>query len=389
MPTFHFICLSIIYGFHQGPVFKSEVELFNHHWNAEAQENAGKNELEEQAHPVNKSEVKDSSNCSRNRKSKSKPRSDVVNNLTNERHKELPSADQASKIQTSPRRASPDKPPSIGELTRWISALIMNPRGLICTWSPPEHVVPIERNLKMKKFMINLILRTVMMHFCFQCVCAIGVEVLINSKADMDHFLFERLGLTPLTIIKSVSPFLLTMTLAGGIYSGFSLAGGLFNIVEIAAISILRLILPDNSSFRPDPVNPSNYPPLFNDPWCRTSLTEFWGKGWQAVFRHHLLFCGAQPMYNIFRRYGPTIGKFAAVMGAMGLSAAMHEFCLVSVSKIDPNFSSVRMFLSQGIGIVLEAIFKKFTGHKVSGPLGWVWTLGYMTLNGRPMVNAW
>ncbi|OAV92228.1 hypothetical protein PTTG_27708 [Puccinia triticina 1-1 BBBD Race 1] len=49
----------------------------------------------------------------------------------------------------------------------------------------------------------------------------------------------------------------------------------------------------------------------------------------------------------------------------MGLSAAMHEFCLVSVSKIDPNFSSVRMFLSQGIGIVLEAIFKKFTGHKV------------------------
>jgi hypothetical protein len=53
----------------------------------------------------------------------------------------------------------------------------------------------------------------------------------------------------------------------------------LFNLVEIGIISLLRSVLPENSTFRPEPVNPSNYPPLFNNPWLRTSLTEFWGKG--------------------------------------------------------------------------------------------------------------
>jgi hypothetical protein len=41
-------------------------------------------------------------------------------------------------------------------------------------------------------------------------------------------------------------------------------------------------------------------------------------------------------MYKIFNRYGSTVGKLAAVMGAMGLSAAMHEFC--KKSKIHPGF---------------------------------------------------
>ncbi|WAR54209.1 hypothetical protein PtB15_3B722 [Puccinia triticina] len=392
MPTFHFICLSIIYGFHQGPVFKSEVELFDQDSEDQVEGHAGKPEGEEpaqQGDDYKKSEVKHSSSDVRSRKCKSKPRSKFVNNTTGEKHNEIAPADQTSTAQTTSRKVSLEKPPSIGELTRWISALIMNPRGLICTWSPPENVVPIQRNLNFRKFMMNLILRTVIMHFWFQFVCALGVEIVINSNADVDHFLFERLGLTPWRIAKFYTPFFLTVVLGGGAYSGFALAGGLFNIVEISTISFLRLILPANSSFRPEPVNPSNYPALFNDPWFRTSLTEFWGKGWQAVFRLHFLFCGAQPMYKIFHRYGPTVGKLAAVMGAMGLSAAMHEFCLVAVSKIDPTFASFRMFLGQGIGIALEAIFKQVTGQKVSGPLGWAWTFGYMILNGRPMVDAW
>ncbi|KAA1065869.1 hypothetical protein PGT21_013600 [Puccinia graminis f. sp. tritici] len=392
MPTFHFICLSIIYGLHQGPVFKSEVELFNQQSKDQPEGRDGPHEGEQQAPQVdqdNKSDANHSTNHLRNRKTKSKTRSQFVNTTTGENQKEPSPAAQTLPVQTTSTKASVEKMPSIGEMVRWISALIMNPRGLICTWSPPESVVPIERNLNLKKFMIKLILGTVMMHFWFQFVCAFGVEVVINSKADMNHFLFERMGLPPLRIIKLVTPFFLTITLGGGAYSGFALAGGLFNLVEIGIISLLRSILPENSTFRPEPVNPSNYPPLFNNPWLRTSLTEFWGKGWQAVFRLHFLFCGAQPMYKIFHRYGPTVGKLAAVMGAMGLSAAMHEFCLVSVSRIDPTFSSFRMFLSQGIGIALEAVFKQVTGHKVSGPLGWAWTFIYMILNGKPMVDAW
>jgi hypothetical protein len=50
--------------------------------------------------------------------------------------------------------------------------------------------------------MINLIVRTVIMHFWFQLVCALGVEVVINSKADTNHFLFERLGFPSWRIMK-------------------------------------------------------------------------------------------------------------------------------------------------------------------------------------------
>ncbi|PLW22842.1 hypothetical protein PCANC_06730 [Puccinia coronata f. sp. avenae] len=392
MPTFHFICLSIIYGLHQGPVFKSEVELFNQKAQKDTQGHDEKQEgkeLDQHVEKRSKSPAKYSSTQARNRKFKSNLQAKFTTNAGEEKQKTLPPADESSIIQNDSTKSTVERPPSFGELVRWISALIMNPRGLICTWSPPEHVVPIQKNLEFRKFMINLIVRTVIMHFWFQLVCALGVEVVINSKADTNHFLFERLGFPSWRIMKLYTPFFLTVVLGGGAYSGFALAGGLFNIVEISTILFLQWLLPEGNSLRPEPINPSNYPPLFNNPWFKTSLTDFWGKGWQAVFRLHFLFCGAQPMYAIFKRYGKNIGKMAAVMGAMGLSAAMHEFCLTAVSKIDPTFASCRMFLSQGIGIVLEALFKQFTGRKVSGILGWSWTFGFMILNGKPMVDSW
>ncbi|KNE91908.1 hypothetical protein PSTG_14704 [Puccinia striiformis f. sp. tritici PST-78] len=393
MPTFHLICLSFIFGFHQGPVFKSEVELFNQNAQDQAEgrdEHHGADQQTEKGAHHPKPLASHSSNQSRNRKSKSKSsRGKKCNDTTEEKQKGSSPTDQTSITKNDPTKTSVDKTPPIGELARWVAALFMNPRGLICVWAPPENVVPIQKNLNPKYFVPNLLLRTAVMHFWFQFVCALGVEVVVNSNGDFDHFLFERIGLPPLRIIKLVSPFYMTVLLGGGAYSGFALAGGLFNILEISIISLLRVILPKNNSLRPDPLNPYNYPPLFNTPWLRTSLTEFWGKGWQAVFRHHFLFCGAQPMYKIFHIFGPTIGKLAAVMGAMGLSAAMHEFCLVAVSEIDPTFSSSRMFLGQGVGIALEAIFKLVTGHKVSGPLGWIWTFAFIIFNGRPMVDAW
>ncbi|POW07456.1 hypothetical protein PSTT_08258, partial [Puccinia striiformis] len=376
MPTFHLICLSFIFGFHQGPVFKSEVELFNQ--NAQIKQKDAMNTME-RTNRLKKGLIIPNHWPSRNRKSKSKSsRGKKCNDTTEEKQKGSSPTDQTSITKNDPTKTSLDKTPPIGELARWVAALFMNPRGLICVWAPPENY-----------FVPNLLLRTAVMHFWFQFVCALGVEVVVNSNGDFDHFLFERIGLPPLRIIKLVSPFYMTVLLGGGAYSGFALAGGLFNILEISIISLLRVILPKNNSFRPDPLNPYNYPPLFNTPWLRTSLTEFWGKGWQAVFRHHFLFCGAQPMYKIFHIFGPTIGKLAAVMGAMGLSAAMHEFCLVAVSELDPTFSSSRMFLGQGVGIALEAIFKLVTGHKVSGPLGWIWTFAFIIFNGRPMVDAW
>jgi len=388
MPTFHFICLSIIFGFHQGPVFKSEVELFNQE--ADPHPAAARDQKLPPAEDLHHVPAQDEPNSShlRNRKPKSKRRAAQPATSSGEETQKVPALESAT-VATQSTKTRVEGPPSMGELARWISALIMNPRGLICTWAPPESVVPIERNIRFGPFMTMLVLRTVVMHIWFQFVCALGVEVVVHSNGDINHFLFQRIGLPDWKLFRLYTPFFLTVVLGGGAYSGFALAGGLFNIVEISIILLLRRVLPENNSFRPEPVNPSNYPPLFYNPWLRTSLTEFWGKGWQAVFRLHFLFCGAQPMYKIFQRYGRTAGKLGAVMGAMGLSAVMHEFCLVAVSRIDPGFASSRMFLSQGLGIVMEALYKQFTGQKVEGLLGWAWTFGFMILNGKPMVDSW
>lgn len=413
MPTFHFVCLSIIFGLHQGPVFKSEVELFNRQklaqqpinpettkdsnakiegsqFNSSGEKNVDNNYVDHRG--KNKNNIRNRKpNCNRDSNSVNYHRIDSADKS------KYPSSNSTAKlnqsveahVNTRKTRMDLEKSPSIGELTRWVGALVMSPRGIACTWSPPESVVPLEKFSSYQSFMFTLIFRTLVMHIWFQFVCGVGVEIIQNSKGDVNHFLFETLQLPQLRILKLLSPFYLTIVLGGGAYSGFALAGGLFNIVEITTIEILRKILPDDSEFKPEPVNTSNYPPLFNSPWVRTSLTEFWGKGWQAVFRHHFLFCGAQPMWLIFSKFNPTIGKLAAVMGAMSLSAAMHEFCLVAVSRFDPAFSSSRMFLSQGVGIVLEAIFKKVTGRKVSGFWGWLWGLCFIILNGKSMVDAW
>ncbi|MBW0479701.1 hypothetical protein O181_019416 [Austropuccinia psidii MF-1] len=353
LTAFHFICLSIICAFHQGAVYKTEAEIF---------------------------ETRNSIEKNDSRKSLS--------------DKEITTTEELSKQNLQKKSESVNsksqalKRPSIGEQTRWIISFLMSPRGLKCVWAPPENVVPLLPKMSAKQFLIETYIWAVVMHIWFQFICAFGVASVSNPRGAYG-VLTDDFGLPSWKILEFYSPYLLTIVLGGGAYSGFALVGCLFNLIEVSLIHLWRAILPEGNQFRPEPFDSTYYPPLFNEPFIRTSLAEFWGKGWQAVFRHHFLFCGALPMYKIFGRFGKTAGKLAGVMGAMMLSAAMHEFCLVSVSKPDPSYSSTKMFLIQGVGIVLEAIFQKVTGHRVEGILGWLWTFSFVILNGRPMVDAW
>lgn len=125
MPTFHFICLSIIFGFHQGPVFKSEVELFNQEDPKPNPDPAGRDEklppAEDQHVPQDDTK---SSNYLRNRKSKSKRRAAQPANTSVEETQKVPAL-ESSTVTTHSAKTWVEGPPSIGELARWISALIM------------------------------------------------------------------------------------------------------------------------------------------------------------------------------------------------------------------------------------------------------------------------
>lgn len=159
-------------------------------------------------------------------------------------------------------------------------------------------------------------------------------------------------------------------------------------------------------------------------------------------------------MVRLFRGYSPMAQKIAGLAGAMLCSAAMHEICkfrssfvflsflvsgfqqvnqlgsngniyvrcilvpksaLVAVTKVDWTFATTKMFMGQGLGIVMETLFRKLTGRKVSHarlnmsnsivvyllPIVWLgrWTLGTVMASGslawvgkamcRSLVRRW
>ncbi|KAG0142499.1 hypothetical protein CROQUDRAFT_673509 [Cronartium quercuum f. sp. fusiforme G11] len=255
-------------------------------------------------------------------------------------------------------------PPSLGELVKFVTALLLSPRGLQCTWSPPEHVVPLGKQMSILEFVGKTVMHAFAMHALFLSVCAFAVPSCQNPRGAYG-FLTEEVGLPASNFLEVVAPYVLTLVFGGAAYSGFSLLADLFNLAEVGVYWLARKVLPED--FKPQRFNPVWYPSLFSEPWKRDNLTDFWSKGWHAAFRHDFVFCGALPIHKLLRPFGPMAGKIGGLAGAMLCSAAMHEISLVAVTKVDWKFSTTKMFLGQGLGIVLETVFKRLTGRKVRG----------------------
>ncbi|EGG11258.1 uncharacterized protein MELLADRAFT_92231 [Melampsora larici-populina 98AG31] len=339
LPSFHIVCLAIIFAFREGDVFKSPAAL------------------KEQA----KSARNDTSNDTSYKEEKKK-----INKKTHDTTKSPEKSHDGVTAATKPKT-----PPSIGELTKFVLALLMSPRGLQCTWSPPPHIVPLGKATSKSAFVGETIMTGIIMHLLFLTTCAFAVPSCQNPRGAYG-FLTEEVGLPPSQLLETVSPYILTLVFGGTAYSGFSLLAALFNLVEVTVYWLARIILP--SDFKPEEFDPVWYPPLFSAPWSRHNLTDFWAKdadyiipllGWHATFRYDFIYCGAMPFLKIFGGYGPVTTKIAGLAGAMLCSAAMHEIALVSITKIDWTFVTTKMFLGQGLGIVMETIYRKLTGKKV------------------------
>lgn len=76
-------------------------------------------------------------------------------------------------------------------------------------------------------------------------------------------------------------------------------------------------------------------------------------------------------------------------MGAFFWSAILHDFGMWGMGRGTEFWSVGGFFLLMGVGCVLEASFKKVTGLKVGGWLGWLWTVIWMAVWGNLMVDAW
>ncbi|KIJ61702.1 hypothetical protein HYDPIDRAFT_176869 [Hydnomerulius pinastri MD-312] len=128
--------------------------------------------------------------------------------------------------------------------------------------------------------------------------------------------------------------------------------------------------------------HPSQWPPLFNSPWLSTSLSDLWGRRWHQMLRHVLLTLGGRPFAYLFGRLGGVIGVFV-------ISGLFHDGELRSVGRGGNSLVVIGFFTMNGVGIVLERVWKKMYGKSVGGIWGWVWTFSWLALWGVPMVDEW
>ncbi|KAF8896602.1 hypothetical protein BD779DRAFT_1496826 [Infundibulicybe gibba] len=128
--------------------------------------------------------------------------------------------------------------------------------------------------------------------------------------------------------------------------------------------------------------HPTQWPPVFASPWYSTSLTEFWAKRWHQLFRDNFISLGGRVM-SFF------LGRVGAVLGAFFTSGILHYWGLWGMGNGSDFTCVVGFFLAMGVGVVLEGLWKKVTGCKVGGSIGWIWTLLWIISWGNILVDAW
>jgi len=128
--------------------------------------------------------------------------------------------------------------------------------------------------------------------------------------------------------------------------------------------------------------SPAQWPPLFGFHLGATSLGNLWAKRWHQMFRQSFICLGGNPLQFL-------LGRFGGVLGAFLVSGVLHDWGMWGMGK-GTEFSSVGgYFLMNGVGIILEAMWKKATGYKIGGWRGQLWTVSWATCWASILVDAW
>lgn len=152
-------------------------------------------------------------------------------------------------------------------------------------------------------------------------------------------------------------------------FAGYGTINIVYNIISLFSVLLLRQ-------------TPEQWPPLFNAPWKSTSLTEFWGSRWHQINRIIYLKLGGEPLGYLFGRPG-------TVMGAFLISAILHDWGMWGLGNGTDFYGAGGFFLLMGVGVVLEGLWRKLTGSRVGGVLGWIWTASWVVGWSGILVESW
>ena len=123
--------------------------------------------------------------------------------------------------------------------------------------------------------------------------------------------------------------------------------------------------------------DPAQWPPAYAQPWRATSLSALWGRRWHQTLRHTLLVC-AMPF-----------GRAWAVPAVFVASGLVHQ--LILLRAYDSRAEAWRMVVGFGMigpGVLAERAYRRVTGRRVGGVLGWVWTMAWMLVWGSLIVDG-
>ena len=136
--------------------------------------------------------------------------------------------------------------------------------------------------------------------------------------------------------------------------------------------------------FHSDPVL---WPPFSDNPWLSTSLHELWGRRWHQFMRRSLFVTGGIPSAVFSRLCGLSPGavKDATAFGACLVSGFLHSWDYYSLaSGKTPGLPTILFFAGQGVGLALEREWRRRTGRRVGGLVGWIWVVLWTVGAGQP-----
>lgn len=129
--------------------------------------------------------------------------------------------------------------------------------------------------------------------------------------------------------------------------------------------------------------SPTEWPPIFKQPWLSTSLKDMWGRRWHQLFRLYFIGVGAAPT----RWLG--LSKDYAVLGVFFASGTLHVLAVWGMGKGEYLSNSLGFFVMNGVGVGLERAWDICTGRRVGGWLGWMWTMTWMLWWGNWFMDSY
>jgi Membrane bound O-acyl transferase family len=246
--------------------------------------------------------------------------------------------------------------------------LSFNLRGIGWTWSrgytPPPHTRPTSST---PRFLLHT-LSSLIIHIILGDFFNFGIQLTDwpNFTNPQGAPLFNpRLAPIPRYLLSTFNSAAVTVIL----YCGIQI---LYDTITLITILFFNY-------------SPTDWPPIFNEPWKATSVEDFWSNRWHQALRRSFITLGSKPLtYIVGKQCG--LGAF----GGFVISGLLHTLAMWKMGKNLDFFLVEGCFVMQGVGVLIErTVLQRLFGGKVGGWKGRIWAMTWIYVWNNMFMHAW